>query len=73
MRIFYTRKDKRIAQDHEDAMFFALSLAKSLHQKHYPDCAGWRPSKDLPELILQIDNMTTNLIHPRNDGKETIT
>lgn len=38
------------------------SLAVDLHRKHYPQIVQWAPSDDPETLILQIDNMTAELV-----------
>ena len=48
--------DLRIA-DYERAYQYALHLADTLHERHYPANTGWRPLGDLPGLLTQIDNM----------------
>ena len=61
-----TEAQKRKLRDHDDAYKFARTLADALLKKHFPEAKEvWRPSEQLPELVLQIDNMTCNLIHPK--------
>ena len=48
--------DPRIA-DYERAYQYALHLADTLRERHYPANTGWRPLGDLSGLLTQIDNM----------------
>lgn len=43
-------------------LHYARRLAQALHDKHYPDVA-FEPSTTLTGLLLQIDNMTSALVH----------
>ncbi len=40
----------------------AKALAIALHDKHYSEITHWRPASGLSELLLQIDNMTAELV-----------
>lgn len=51
-----TADDPRIA-DYERAYQYALHLADTLRERHYPANTGWRPLGDLSGLLTQIDNM----------------
>lgn len=44
-------------------------LVRTLHDKHFDPHSHWKPSNDLVGLILQIDNMTAELVRPRNGTK----
>ena len=51
-----TADDPRIA-DYERAYQYALHLADTLRERHYPANTCWRPLGDLPGLLTQIDDM----------------
>ena len=37
-------------------------LAVAIHSKHYPEIVNWGPLEDAEGLLLQIDNMTAELV-----------
>lgn len=55
-RDLVTAADPRIA-DYERAYQYALHLADTLRERHYPANTGWRPFGNLLGLLTQIDNM----------------
>lgn len=44
-----------------DAYTYALHLASTLRDKHFPD-SPWTPAQDTLGLLMQIDNMTSMLV-----------
>lgn len=48
----------------EAAMREASRLALALHAKHFPHITAWQLESDLVGVLLQIDNMTSVLVHP---------
>jgi len=49
------------AREALDPYRYAVTLAQSLREKHFPDVVEWKPLPDLYGVLTQIDNMTTAL------------
>lgn len=49
-----------LTAEREAVSIYARDLAEALHEEHYAS-ADWQVAHDLMEIMLQIDNMTTEL------------
>ena len=61
-------KVQAVDQEIDRAYGYAVEIAITLHKKHYADDAPeWEPCEDLFGVLMQIDNMTSDLVREDNN------
>lgn len=54
--------NKELCEQYNQALDYASRLAKTLQARLYPNLSGWEVGSTLIEILLQIDNMTCDLV-----------
>lgn len=60
-----TEQSFKRSKEVEKSRQYAVNLARSLHERFYPEAKEWQPARKLYDLLEQIDNMTSGLSRER--------